>query len=507
MADEHSEGPLAARVTRAAAWTVGARWGVRLIGLFSTIILARLLNPEDFGLVALAFSVWTIFEVFLEFGMEGYLIRHRELVRSDYDTVWTLTLVRGALIAALVLAAAPTAARLLDEPDLTQLFYVISGVVIVSSFKNVAVVDFQRDLRFDKEFTLLVSTKVISFVITLTAALILRNYWALILGICARHLTVLGLSYYMHPFRPRIDFSRWRKIYDFSVWLTLASALGAIASRIDYIVLRSFVGIQDVGFYTVGKEVASLPTTELVHPIGRALYPGFATLGMDIKSLGRAHLESTGLLFCFAMPAGIGVAVVAPDLVRVLFGAQWLVAGSILGPIALALTAQILSTNFHPITLVLGRTKLLFVRSVVLVTFKPGLMAFGAAQGGLEGAVWGICIAGLLEALMDTALIRYLVKFRLIDLITAIVRPVVAAGVMAIVCLIVLGQLPHAEDITGAALRLTVTVLLGIATFGAALLAQWFMVGRPQGPERRILDMAVTARLKLAGQWAREQSK
>lgn len=488
---------LGKRVMRAAAWTMAARWGVRSIGLISTIILARLLAPQDFGLVALALSTWTIFETFLELGLESYLIRHRDAGREEYDTVWSLTLVRGFILCGVVLMVAPKVAEFLNEPNLTQLFYAISGVIIISSLKNVGIVDFQKELRFDKEFKLLVATKMISFLATVTAALILRSYWALMFGVYARHLTLLFLSYQMHAFRPRLDFSRWRSIFDFSVWITLTSILGSFATRIDNIILRRFVEIESVGFYTVGKEIASLPTSELIRPIGRALFPGMAALGSNIRNLSRAHLESTSVLLSFAMPAGVGVAIVAPDLVRVMLGEQWETTGTILSPIALALTAQMLSTNLRPIILVLGRTKLLFARNLVLVSYKPAFLIIGASSGGLEGAVLGFCFAGLLQSLIDTFLLRYLLKVTFTQLIIAIYRPVIATAVMVVACLFAQQQLLSAEDFGSAFIRLGVIVGTGIASFAFALFGQWLLLGRPSGPEARIIDILLSIKRKI----------
>ena len=112
---------LGARITGGAVWAAGARWGERSLGLLSTVVLARLLMPEDFGLIAMSISVWMIMERFLSIGAEQYLIRTPEIDKETYDTVWTINLIRGLFVIIVINLSAEWLAGTLDEARLVLL--------------------------------------------------------------------------------------------------------------------------------------------------------------------------------------------------------------------------------------------------------------------------------------------------------------------------------------------------------------------------------------------------
>ncbi len=146
-------------MAKGAAWMVAMRIAIRAIGLVSIVILARLLVPADFGLVALATMLYGLIEVMGQFGFDVVLIQNQSAGRRHYDTAWTLTVIRNLVLAGLLAAGAPWAAGFFEEPRLQSILYWLALAALVEGFANIGVVNFRKELRFHKDFGSGLATK------------------------------------------------------------------------------------------------------------------------------------------------------------------------------------------------------------------------------------------------------------------------------------------------------------------------------------------------------------
>ena len=138
---------------------LGFRLAQRGIGLLSTVVLARLLVPEDFGLVAMAMAIYGLVDLLSQFGFDTALIHKQDADRRHYDTAWTLNLVFRTLCGLLLIIAAPLGASLLEEPRLEAVIYVIAIVSLVQGFENIGIVAFRKDFHFNMEFHFRIAKK------------------------------------------------------------------------------------------------------------------------------------------------------------------------------------------------------------------------------------------------------------------------------------------------------------------------------------------------------------
>jgi len=305
-------------------WMVAMRWAVRGIGVVSTVVLVRLLAPEDFGLVAIGSLFLSFLTVLTSFGVDMALIQRADTDDAHYSTAWTIRALQTAFVALSVYLVAPFAATYFDEPRVRGLMQLMSVGVLIGGFENIGIVNFRKDLLFSREFTFLVATKVGSFIVTITLAFWLRNYWALAWGVISFRFIAVVLSFVMHPYRPRLDLSRFADLWSFSQWMLLRNIGMYLRKQIDtFLVARTF-GTDNVGYYSISKEVSELPTTEIIWPMARALFPGYAKLAHDPVRLGAAFLKVLNTIALIAIPAGIGIARIAEPLVNVVFGDRWL---------------------------------------------------------------------------------------------------------------------------------------------------------------------------------------
>ena len=288
------------------ALTVGMRWTDRLIGLISTLILARLLMPSDFGIVAMCSLVIGLVDVLLDLGVGTVLIRDRSATPSHYHTAWTLRVMQTAFGAAIVVIVAPAAAKYFGDPRLTVVLRVMALGLVLAGLENIGVVDFQKEMRFGMEFRFTFLKRIVAFGVTMIAAVMLRSYWALVIGTLLGRTFGLVLSYVMHPLRPRITLVRFREIFSVSQWMLVRGT----GFYLDGSLHSFLVGGRDdatvMGGYTLANDVASMPATELLAPLNRVLFPAFVHASHDQGELRRLFLLAQGVQTLVAIPASVG---------------------------------------------------------------------------------------------------------------------------------------------------------------------------------------------------------
>ena len=160
------------------AWMTTSRATVRVLGLVSTVVLARLLVPADFGLVAMATAVAAGLELLTLFGFDHALVQRREISREHYDSAWTLNLLLGVGLAIALAAVAVPVAAFYSEPRLQAVMYVLSAKYVIDNTTNPGVVDFRRNINFRPEFVMQVGPKLAGVLVTIPLAFWLRDYRA-----------------------------------------------------------------------------------------------------------------------------------------------------------------------------------------------------------------------------------------------------------------------------------------------------------------------------------------
>ena len=461
---------------------VGLRWSIRGIGLLSTIILARLLVPEDFGLVALATLFASLLDVLTSFGVDMALIQRQDSSRAHYDTAWTIKIIQTAFVALLMILASPFAAELFREPRVTGLMLFVSMSILISGLENIGIVAFRKELEFHKEFGYRVTIKLTRFCVTVVLAYLLRSYWALVWGSLVTRIVGVVLSYFVQSYRPRITLSRVGDLWSFSQWMLVRNIGMYLRRRFDGFAVGRYFSSGSMGIYSLAKEIAELPTTELIWPMGRVLFPSYVRLVHDPKRLGRAYLKSLSVIAMMAVPAGAGVALVAEPLVFVLLGERYAQVGPVLVWLALYNVLLTLAASVQSPLMALGRMRrvaglvwlqsILAIPVIVVAALQRDLVIIAQAQ---------LAVAVVLVPLFFFFLISAAL-FGWLDLVKSLWRPALATSVMAL-------ALSGVPDVGGAVGALAIKIPLGIAMFSFVEFACWQLSGRPDGAERLFLDI------------------
>jgi lipopolysaccharide exporter len=472
------------KIAVGAAWMVGFKLIDRSIGLLSTIVLARVLAPEDFGLVAMAMVLIGALELVISFSFDVVLIQNPQAGRAQFDTAWTFNLLFAGACALVLAVLAPHAARLYGEERLETIIYLLAGGFALQGTANIGPVLFRRDMRFDQEFKFLLGKRLSTFLITIPAALYFRNYWALIIGQLAATALSVALSYVMSSYRPRLSFSARLELFHKSKWLVLNNLFQFLNNSAAQFVIGRIAGAPALGVYAIASEIATLPTTELVAPINRAAFPGYAKAAGDLVQLRASFLKVIASIALFALPAGIGIVLVADLLVPAVLGWKWLAAIPLIQVLAVYGVIQALQTNISYVYLALGRLPLVAAIGALQFLILAALMVPALTRYGVAGAAWAFLGTMLLMIPVNQVLIARCLALGPAGVAACLLRPAMAALAMAAGVWLLKQGLTLRPLTSDYVLALLLCAGAGALLYALALYALWRGAGRPDGAER-----------------------
>jgi lipopolysaccharide exporter len=490
---------LKTRVAAGAGWMVALRWTDRLIALVNISVLARLLTPADFGIVAYATLLIGMVDLFTQFSTNAALIRDQEATRARYDAAWTLNAIRGVAIALVIAALAAPAAAYFREPAMLPVALWLALTTAIHGFENVGTVDFQKHLTFSRHFVLRLVPRLLSVAVTIALALIWRDHWALVAGMIVHASTMCAFGYVMHPFRPRPRLEGSGALLRFSGWVTVASLFHGIGDRLPGLVLGRVADASAMALFGTARDFAALASSELRAPIRAALFPGLSKIIGDPVQLRNALIEATGVLTLLCLPVPLGIAFVAGDLVPLVLGERWIDATPLLRVLALGGAIAALGANSHLLLMVTGRADLVAITTGLhLAVLVPLCFLLIPAQGAI-GAAHALVASSLVALVSEYVLSSWRLGISATRFLAVIWRPVLAAAAMCAVLALLGAMLAPAVDWHGRLLRVILFAGAGAAIYPAVALALARVAGARDGAEHRALAIvaALLARKPL----------
>ncbi len=319
-------GSVKVRVFRSGIWVGLSEAALAAVNLLRSVVLARLLTPEVFGLMALAGVAIRTIETFTRPGIAQALIARRGQFEEVSDTAFTMLVARGVLLAVVLAVAAPWVAAFFEADDLKPMLQVLSLVFVIGSFANINTISRQRELEFRRLTYLSQATTLAGTVVTIAAAYWLRSVWALVIGQIATVSINVGLSYLLVGGRPRFGFD-WRVARDllaYGKFITGSSIILFIANEVDSATVGKLLGAEQLGYYAMAMTIATMVTANLSKAASSIMMPAYSKLQTDIPALRNAYLRTLSLVMLVVLPTTLGLITVAEPLVRVAFGERWM---------------------------------------------------------------------------------------------------------------------------------------------------------------------------------------
>lgn len=473
-------------VARGALFVLAARWADQVIGFASTIILARLLVPEDIGIVAMASLVVSLVDVLLDLGVNVALIQNRDAAQAHYDTAWTLRLAQTAVATAVVVVIAPLAGAYFKDPRVVPVLQAMAFTFLITGIENIGVIVFQKEMTFAADFRFLLWKRLAGFLATVVAAWLLRSYWALVIGALAGRAIGTVISYFIHPMRPRLSLTKAREIFGLSQWLMIRGIGNFVELNLHRFVVGGRAAAGVMGAYSLADDVAKLPSTVLLAPLNRVLFPAFVAAKHNAEELKRIFLLAQGVQTLIVVPAAMGLVLVADEAVRVLLGERWLSAVpfvQVLAPVGMVWS---ITNAGGYVLLALGRvralTSILWLR---IVLFAAVAFLLVPHAGALQIA-WLRLVFALFGLVAFIGWVRYAMPdLQVREVIASVVRPFAAVAVMSGAVLAV-GQVDFGAS--PVAVILIAKVAVGAVAYVGTLLLVWQLFGRPAGAESYLFN-------------------
>ena len=307
-------------------WVFALRVLEKSLRLARLIIVARLLAPDDFGLFGIALLTMSAFETFSQTGFQAALVQKKETISRYLDTAWTVSIVRGMILFFLLFFSAPYIATFFNSPEAALIIKVIGISALLAGFVNIGIVDFQKELKFNKQFIYRISTTLADFIVVVLAALIFKNVWALVFGLLAGSLTALVASYLIHSYRPRFmfDLSQARELFGFGKWVFGSTVLVFLITQGDDAFVGKVLGAAMLGFYQLAYRISNMPATEITHVISQVTFPAYAKMQDDVSRLREAYLKVLQLTAFLSFPIAGFIFFLAPDFTRIFLGEKWM---------------------------------------------------------------------------------------------------------------------------------------------------------------------------------------
>ncbi len=336
-----------AKIGRGVTWTYAAIAFGAVIQLGVTAVTARLLDPAVFGLVAMANVLISFGSYFAQMGVGRALIQRPEINDDDIRAAFTSSTLLGLAVAGIVVAAAPFAAGFFRTDEVVPVLRWLALTFVATGLGATAQALLRRRLRFKGSGFVEVVAYALGFGLpAITLAFAGFGVWSLVVGAIGQRVVASGLAFLLtrHSLWPTFQFDAHRRLLGFGTKVSGISLLEFLGSTLDTIVIGRFGTAAQLGLYNRAFMLASLPTYQIQNGIGKVLFPVLASGQNDRVEFREALHKVTTIAIRILLPTGIGMALVAPELVTVVLGEKWLAAVPLFGILALAMPLNLLAT-------------------------------------------------------------------------------------------------------------------------------------------------------------------
>lgn len=492
MEYQRKSGDVGTRTFGATIVLAGGRLLTKGFSLLNLVVLARMLAPEDYGIVALAFTILAILYALCETGTSTLLIVQDDIARSHLDTAFTIHVLRGLAVSLVLVAGAYPLAFLLDDAQLAPVFLALAATPIIGGFANPGLQMYTRNLDFRREVVRDILAAGAASLFAIAAAIHFRNYWALVIGAVASSLIQTALTYWRIPYRPSFSLSEWRGFAAFGKWIMAERIVAQITGGAPQLVFWAFSTPAMLGIYTVAKNVQSIPLSEMLEPIRRSLLPGLATFSQDRIGLRRAFRKAQAVIAGFALPIGVMMALMAQEIILVLVGREWVDAIIVLQILSPFLAMKAAIGPVTNVAMISDGMLAIFTRAVWVTALTYPILALSIWWGDLTGAAIGLAILAMIRLVLHGMLAKRMIDEPVFGLFVNAWRSFLAVAVMAaIVFALPIPFDPVPFDAQGsiwhAALSGGLKALCGTAVYLTTHFALWVLAGKPDGFESTVI--------------------
>jgi O-antigen/teichoic acid export membrane protein len=466
MTTTASRDDLGTTAARAIAWNYVSFASGKVLVLVTMAVLARLLSPEQFGIVGFATLVTAYLSVLKDLGLGAAVIQRQEDVEESAQTVFVLNLLIGAVLTSVTYFAAPLVASFFREPLVTPLLRVLGFTFILESLGSMHVVLLKRNLDFRRKLVPDVGQSIVKGVVAISTAATGFGVWALVWGHLAGVLAFVLLSWIVIPWRPTWQVQRRLipPLARFGAPLIVTDIQYAIWSNLDYVVVGRLLGDAALGLYTLAYRLPELLVHSVWRVLAQAVFPVFSRLQSDLAALRKGFLATIRYTQLAIVPLCVGLFVTAEPAVAVIFGDQWQAVVPVLQIMAVFSLIASIGVNAGDVYKAIGRPGILAKLAILeLLLLVPALL-YGARYG-VVGVAWAHAIVATVDSLIRLAVARSVLDLSLRDVGRQLMPSLAAGAILAAAAWATLGFTASLGDLPS----LLITAVVGAATYAVAI--------------------------------------
>lgn len=344
----------------------------KLIGLVSTLILARILVPDDFGIIAIAALAYGFIEVFSQTGSNQYVISRQTIDDDLVNSAWTLDVMVKLVVFVLMQMAALPVSEYYDNPEIEALFRAYPVLLLLGAFTSPSIWLLIRDQNLKRYFTMQVVAKIFSVIVTVSIALIYRSYWALIIGQIVSTTLKMGLSYMIHPYRPRLCFRGMKAQLSFSAYMIPQELFGYIKANIDSFFISRNYSENAFGNFHIMKYISFLPSMNIIGPITQPLLTEVAKDHQDETQRVYNYSITFLIVLLIATPIALFCILNSQLMLLVLLGEQWLTYHAIFASLSVLIITLFMVNHAKRALIASSKTNLIFVYEGITASLVAG---------------------------------------------------------------------------------------------------------------------------------------
>jgi O-antigen/teichoic acid export membrane protein len=442
-------------------WSTGAKFGAQLISWACTLVVMRLLEPRDYGLMAMSVAFVSFCTLLNEMGLGAALVQTRELTERMLRQVFGAVLVLNGALFLLLALGAPLIAMFFDEPRLKVFVPVLAFQFPLFAFFVVPDALLAREMDFRRKAIVELIATVLSALTTLAGALLGHGVWALIAGALVFPLVrVIGLNRIVsYPKRPLFDFRGFSPLARFGGLVSVERVLWYLYSRADVFIIGKLLGAQALGFYSVAMHLASLPMEKVAGIMHQVGFPAFSRIQGN-KDLARNYtMKVARIVSNLAFPLFLGMSAVAPEFVAVVLGDTWREAVVPLQLLALIAPLRVLNVSLAPVVQGFGRPDISVKALALACIVMPAAFVIGS-RWGLGGVSIGWVVGYALWFFYTLPWGLVLIDLPSLRLVRQLLLPAAMAGGMLL--------LVHAMRLGMSGWHVVPPILLGVLVVSGA---------------------------------------
>lgn len=317
---------LAHRIARGTFWVIVSYTFSNVLYFLRTVILVRLLNPIDFGLMGIARVVINMLNLFSEIGIDRALVQKKEVDESTLNSAWIMTALRGLILFTLLYLSSPIVSVFYNNERLSPILKFISLSFLFNGIASAGVFLFVKELNFKNKVFFEQANAISNTVVSVALAIIFKNVWALVIGHVVGAFIGFLFSYRLYPFRPSLNFdlNAVKGLFRFGKYVFGSGIAVFLFIQGSDALVGKVLGLNPLGFYVLAFGIANTPTTSVTHVVSQIAFPAYAKLQDDLPKLREGYLKVTRLVAFLSAPIAGGIFMLIPEFVQIFLGTRWM---------------------------------------------------------------------------------------------------------------------------------------------------------------------------------------